>query len=295
MPKILIVFWLAFILVATLAAGPYEDAMDAYARDDFATVLTIIRPFVQKGEAWAQIFLGSMYYDGTGVPQDYAQAAAWYRKAADQGDAGAQKILALMYSSGYGVPQDYAQAAAWFRKAADQGDASAQLNLGSMYEHGQGVPQNYAQAGTYYRKAADQGNAFAQLSLGGMYEHGQGMPHDYIHAHMWYNLAASRFNATEEYYRDKAITGRDRVTAQMTPKQIAEAQKLASEWKPNSMSQLQPQFQPPTAQNSGIPQAAQVTPLAPQAATTQDAGVQQAAPRSWGQSDTVPDIDLQEN
>ena len=31
--------------------------------------------------------LGTMYYNGQGVPQDYAQAAYWYRKAADQGDA----------------------------------------------------------------------------------------------------------------------------------------------------------------------------------------------------------------
>ena len=43
---------------------------------------------------------------------------------ADQGDAGAQVNLGVMYDHGKGVPQDYAQAAAWYRKAADQGDAS---------------------------------------------------------------------------------------------------------------------------------------------------------------------------
>ncbi len=36
---------------------------------------------------------------------------------ADQGNAGAQTILGWMYANGYGVPQDYGQAVAWFRKS----------------------------------------------------------------------------------------------------------------------------------------------------------------------------------
>jgi len=51
---------------------------------------------------------------------------------------------------------------------------------------------------------------------------------------MWLNLAASRFSANEKDLRDKAIEGRDRVAAKMTREQIAEAQKRASEWKPNT-------------------------------------------------------------
>ncbi len=30
-----------------------------------------------------------------------------------------------MYANGQGVPQDYAEAARWYRMAAEQGDASA--------------------------------------------------------------------------------------------------------------------------------------------------------------------------
>ena len=36
-------------------------------------------------QAVAEANLGEMYSNGSGVPQDYAQAVAWYRKAADQG------------------------------------------------------------------------------------------------------------------------------------------------------------------------------------------------------------------
>jgi hypothetical protein len=51
-----------------------------------------------------------------------------------------------LYDQGHGVPQDYAQAAIWYRKAAEQGLALAQSNLGVLYEEGRGVPKDYAQA-----------------------------------------------------------------------------------------------------------------------------------------------------
>ncbi len=68
----------------------------------------------------------------------------------------AQNDIGDLYANGRGVPQDYAQAMAWYRKAADQGNAVAQYNVGSLYERGQGVPQDIAQALAWYRKAADQ-------------------------------------------------------------------------------------------------------------------------------------------
>jgi len=61
---------------------------------------------------------------------------------ADQGDAHTQYRLGIMYDEGKGVPQDFAEAAKWFRKAAEQGDVQAQHNLGFLYDNGQGVPQD---------------------------------------------------------------------------------------------------------------------------------------------------------
>ena len=122
------------------------------------------------------------------------------RPLAEQGNGGAQFFLGVMYHEGNGVPQDYAQALAWSRKAADQGNATAQYLLGVMYEKGQGVPQDLARALAWHRKAADQGDAEAQDMLGMMYANGQGVPQDYVQAHMWFNLAASRASAQEVHY-----------------------------------------------------------------------------------------------
>src|SRR5271157_1133680 len=102
-----------------------------------------------------------------------------YFKAAEQGDAVAQYNLGNLYYHGQGLPQDYAQAALWFRKAAEQGDADAQYNIGRLYDKGQGVPRDYAQAAFWFSNGAEQGHADAQFILGGAYQLGDEVPQDY--------------------------------------------------------------------------------------------------------------------
>ena len=116
---------------------------------------------------------------------------------------------------------------------ADQGDAVAQHNLGLKYHTGEGVPQDDEEAVRWYRLAADQGLAVAQSMLSFMYAAGRGVPQDDTLAHMWCNLAAS--NSTGDT-RDSAVKNRDLIAKEMSPESIAEAQRLASEWKPKSSS-----------------------------------------------------------
>ena len=63
-----------------------------------------------------------------------------------------------------------------------------------------------------------------------MYANGRGVPQDYVQAHMWFNLA--EFHSSPGRVHDKAAQDRDAVAKRMTPTQIAEAQKLAREWRP---------------------------------------------------------------
>ncbi len=141
-----------------------------------------------------------------------------------------------MYRKGQGVPQDYAEAPRWYRQAAEQGDADAQYNLGVMYNDGQGVAQDYAEAVRWYRRAAEQDDAAAQVALGVMYGKGHGMPQDYVQAHMWYNLAVSRLPSGEN--RDRAVNNREIAAAKLTAAQIAEAQRLAGDWKPKAQATM---------------------------------------------------------
>jgi hypothetical protein len=124
-------------------------------------------------EAGAQNKLGLKYLTGDGVPQDYAEAAKWFRQAAEQGLAVAQLHLGIMHRKGMGVPRDDAEAAKWYRQAAEGGLANAQYNLGYLHENGQGVAQDFTEALHWYRKAAEQGFPDAENNLGAMYQKGR--------------------------------------------------------------------------------------------------------------------------
>jgi TPR repeat protein len=158
-------------------------------------------------------------------PQDvYTKTLQELKARGDQGDADAQFKVGLIYYMGQGVLRDYLEALAWFKKAALQNNPYAQYNVGYMCEKGEGTPQDYVEAAKYYRQAAQRGNRLAQYTLGYLYEKGQGVSQDEIQALMWYNLAAIKGET-------KAKAARDRVTIWMTPAQIAEAQRLAREFK----------------------------------------------------------------
>ena len=84
---------------------------------------------------------------------------------------------------------------------------------------------DYATALRLIRPLAEQGNDAAQYSLGVMYRTGQGVLQDHVQAHKWFNLAGARG-------MEGGRRNRDEVATKMTPAQIAEAQRLAHEWKP---------------------------------------------------------------
>lgn len=223
-------------LAVPVAAGPLEDANAAYVRGDYATALALTRPLAEQGAASAQVSIGAMYSRGEGVPVNYAEAVRWYRRAAETGDAAGQAKLGLMFLFGLGVPRDVVEAANWFRKAADQGSVDAQFHLGAMYREGEGVPQDYSESLMWYRRAAEQGLANAQSIvgnvLGGIYSYGEGIQLDYVQAYKWLDLASARYPELDDVLHDVAINNRDLISAKMTQAEIAEARRLAREWKP---------------------------------------------------------------
>lgn len=194
-------------------------------KQDLIKAIAWTRKAAEQGNSKAQRNLGISYMLGEGMAKDNTLALEWMRKAAEQGNANAQHTLGWMYERGEGVPKDVTKAVEWYRKAADQGNADAQVYLGVMYERGDGVPKDAVKAVEWYRKAAEQGNAYGQSNLSVMYWFGRGVPQDRVRAYMWANLAAAQGD-------EDAIKNRELYERWMTPEQIAEAQRLAREWKP---------------------------------------------------------------
>ena len=131
-----------------------------------------------------------------------------------------------MYSDSPRVSRDDQEALRWWRLAAAQGNADAQFSLGSWTLFGHGLPQNVQKAAYWFRLAANQGHADAQFQLGALYSTGQGVPKDYVLAYMWVNLGAANGAL------GLAAMTRDFLEKELTLAQLAEAQRLAREWKP---------------------------------------------------------------
>lgn len=215
-----------YILAQAGLAGFYLRGLGV--PKDPAQAAKWFREAADQGDAASCRSLGNMYFEGTGVPQSYSESLKWYRNAADQGDAGGQVGVGLLYALGRGVPQDFVEAAKWYRKAASQGSADAQFKLGQLYENASWSPVEYVESAKWLRKAAELGHGRAQFLLGMHYRFGAGVPQDYVRAHIWLNLSA----AADDELQAEAAKQRDEVAALMTREQVAEAQRLAREWKP---------------------------------------------------------------
>ncbi len=144
---------------------------------------------------------------------------------AEQGDAEAQVQVAMLSSSA-------AEQLKWFCLAANQGHAEALFQLYSRDKPDE-------KSLTWLCLAANQGHALAQEERGDLHVQGLGQAWreaglvklDHVRAYMWYSLAAAN-GEPRAGYRSRPLYIRDDLADQMTPAQIAEAERLAAEWKP---------------------------------------------------------------
>ncbi len=230
---------------------------------DFALAMRWMRLAADKGFGEAQNDVALMYQRGMGVERNNAEAMKWYRLAAEQGVVTSQVNLADAYVIGIGVSQNLDEALKWYRIAAGQGSAYAENVVGITYERGFHVTQDEAEAFRYFRRAANKiydrpGNTWVhspQYNFAAMYASGRGTAQDYVKALMWFTLAAA-FGDTKppaEFGVDllgtsklTAAEQRDKLLPLMTSAQIAEADKLAREWRPRPIVVIEPQAETET-------------------------------------------------
>ena len=200
---------IAWSLLSVLSFGQkeypkrYREALEALGQLDAINEagemwLAALKQSAEDGHVEAQAELGRVYYDG----------------------------IITVGNKAMKVTRDYSRALKLCQKAADQGDGGAQYTLGEIYRSGSGVPKNYSEAFKWHLKAAMRGVMGAQYDLGMMYYGGEGILQDFVQAYAWLNLAAARSGTS---LREGVASVRDQIRNEMTPAQIAEAQKLAAE------------------------------------------------------------------
>lgn len=97
---------------------------------------------------------------GNTVNREYLEEAVpLLQTSAEQGFFLAETLLGTLYFEGLGVPRDTARSIALFERAASQGDRNALFNLGQMYDAGLGVEKpDPARARSYFQRSADLGH-----------------------------------------------------------------------------------------------------------------------------------------
>ncbi len=112
------------------------------------------------------------------------------------------------------------------RQAGGAGNVPAQTLLGGMYNSGYlQIRRNLAESVKWYRMAANRSDRAAQFRMGLAHENGTGATRDPVRAFMWYELAASGNH-------EQSRRNRDRLAGGLSGEQIAEARRLARDWKP---------------------------------------------------------------
>jgi TPR repeat protein len=229
---------------------------------DYAEAVKWLREDTPTEFGLAEFCLGKCYFYGLGVQEDYAEAARWLLEATHTSDepfcvyfsANLQfeerhevgYLLSRIYSRDEvvkewrgcveGAPewQYYAEQTKWGREHAGAGNTDNQFLVGLAYTYGLGVPTDYTEAAKWFQRAADAGEVWSQLHLAVAYARGRGLKQDYVKAHVWFSVVVSKTSGDQRQFASDA---RDEVACKMTHHQIAEAQRLASEWKPTGMKE----------------------------------------------------------
>jgi hypothetical protein len=147
------------------------------------------------------------------------------RPIAEQGSAEDQYQLGLRYEQA--MPLDPKEAVYWYRTAAIQRHADALYRLCVLSDLGRGLPQDFHEALRWCRLAVEQGHSQAMFMMATYYDRGRAVPRDVVQAHRWYNLASA-------YGNYEGAKWRDRLALDMNSGQLAEAQLLARNWRPQA-------------------------------------------------------------
>ena len=97
-----------------------------------------------NGFANAQYSIGEALLCGFGgLIRNEEESSVWFEKAASQGHVNAQNELGTCFYQGRGIGQDFQKAAYYYELALMQGHKKAKKNLKTMHEKGLDVPSHY--------------------------------------------------------------------------------------------------------------------------------------------------------
>ncbi len=146
------------------------------------------RRAAEAGHTKAMMSLGSaLRYPDHWREGAEAEALEWARKAAELGSSSGMISLGLAYQDGTGVPRDPQQAAAWFIKAVEAGDGHSLVYAGRVYARQLASP---GEAVKCFLRAVEAGydESFVELAI--LYDDRTSPVHDPAEAVKWFKIVA---------------------------------------------------------------------------------------------------------
>lgn len=179
--------------------------------------LNVIMDKAKAGDASAMNEVGTWYYTGKHVNQDYAQAYEWWKKASLKSNVRAIANLGMCYQLGRGVERDSVDAVRLYEKSIKEGNSALlsqrtenatrsafdAMLVGDCYENGIGVSKDYVKAAGFYSQAAARGSVDGMRQAGMCYLNAK----DNAKALQYFEKAASKGDLSSEYWSGKMLLG----------------------------------------------------------------------------------------
>ena len=153
------------------------------------TDILILKAQSDEGNSDAKFYLGTLYYSGKNLDQNFDKAISLFQEASDGGNVSATFNLGIIYAKGRGVDVDEKKAFSYYKKAAFGGLPQAQYNYALWLREGRTVEANPVEAIEWFKVSANKNFDRSLIELAKGYESGIAGRRDYREAVKLYRRA----------------------------------------------------------------------------------------------------------
>lgn len=193
-------YWAELAAARYAAPAYYHLARHHQRQGDVETAIEQYEKAAALGVTAACWQLGQIYFYGTGVSPNHAQAEHYLEPAAQAGHIAAQTLLADLLAA-----QRKPEALEWYRRAANKEQAEAQSKLAQYALTGELSERDPFQAARYAKAAAEKNHPEALKIMGDLYRYGLGIKADNHIAQDYYRRAGFCRRSTKTHQRRRAV------------------------------------------------------------------------------------------
>ena len=194
-----------------------KKAVDAINKKDFKRAFKILSPIAENGNASAQFYMGSLYFNGLGVIANEQKAAKLrssaikiFKEQAENKNKEAISKLGRILADGSQVDDtNFLEELKWLKLASSNGCREASFMLGNIYNTGHKINDtnesdffpiiNKKEAFKWFKISAEQGMAFGMINVASFLRLGTGVEQNLKEAFKWYNIAVLSYKKMVNY------------------------------------------------------------------------------------------------